>query len=76
MEKGTLVQTKGKGASGSFKLPAKPKAPKKPAGEKKPKVKKAKAPGTPKVKKLAAKKSKSPTKQWKKLKYVVRYENI
>ena len=39
--KGALLQPKGKGAAGSFKLAVKPKAAKKPAGEKKLKVKKA-----------------------------------
>lgn len=56
---GKLVQTKGKGASGSFKLPAKEKAEKKAAKPKKaaPKAKKASA---TKVKKPAAKKLKKP----------------
>ena len=42
VEKGILLQPKGKGATGSFKLAVKPKkvAVKKPAGVKKPKVKK------------------------------------
>ncbi|XP_019645293.1 PREDICTED: histone H2B.1-like [Branchiostoma belcheri] len=67
VEKGTLIQTKGKGASGSFKLNAaakkaavkKPKA-KKPAA-KKPKVKKVKK-SPKKAAKKPAKKTKSPKK--------------
>merc|ERR1712156_159489 len=66
IEKKTLVQVKGKGAAGSFKLgkvekPKKVKKPKKPKAEK---PKKAKKPKTPKKKKPAAKKAKkSPAKK-------------
>merc|ERR1712029_624462 len=61
IEKKTLVQVKGKGAAGSFKLgkvekPKKPKA-KKPKAKKPKKVKKPKKPKTPKKKKPAAKKA-------------------
>ncbi|XP_057321999.1 histone H1-like [Microplitis mediator] len=71
--KGTLVQTKGKGASGSFKLPvekaaSKPKAaakkaaaPKKPAAAKKPVAKK--ATGETKVAKKPASPKKAPAKK-------------
>merc|ERR1712156_329139 len=58
IEKKTLVQVKGKGAAGSFKL-GKVEKPKKPK-----KVKKPKKPKTPKKKKPAAKKAKkSPAKK-------------
>lgn len=57
---GTVVQTKGTGASGHFKLPVAEAKPKKAvvAKKKKPVVKKVKAPGTPKRKLAAAKKVK------------------
>lgn len=56
---GAVVQTKGTGASGHFKLAAVENKPKKVAAKKKvPVAKKAKAPGTPK-KKPAAKKAKA-----------------
>merc|ERR1712226_721249 len=60
---GTLVQTKGTGAAGSFKVgkEAKPKKVKKPKAKKPKKVKKPKTP-----KKKAAKKAKSPKKAAKK----------
>lgn len=61
--KGDLVQVKGTGASGSFKLPKKAPAPKKPAAAKKPAAKK------PAAKKAAAKKAtpkKTPKKAAKK----------
>merc|ERR1712012_1151327 len=62
IEKKTLVQVKGKGAAGSFKL-GKVEKPKKPKA-KKPKAKKPKKPKTPKKKKPAAKKAKkSPAKK-------------
>lgn len=56
----TIVQTKGSGASGHFKLAAAEVKPKKKAAapKKKPAAKKAKAPSTPKRKKPAAKKLK------------------
>lgn len=55
----TIVQTKGSGASGHFKLAAAEAKPKKKvAPKKKPVAKKAKAPSTPKRKKPAAKKLK------------------
>ena len=73
VEKKTIVQVKGKGAAGSFKLgkvekpkkkkapkkkkPKKPKKAKKPKKVKKPKAKKAKKPAAKKAKKPAAKKS-------------------
>ncbi|XP_008560313.1 histone H1 [Microplitis demolitor] len=70
--KGTLVQTKGKGASGSFKLAAekaapkpkaakKPAAPKKPAAAKKPAAKK--ATGEAKAAKKPASPKKAPVKK-------------
>jgi hypothetical protein len=65
---GTLIQTKGKGASGSFKLSAAKKAEKpakkakKPAAKKEKKVKKPAAKKTPKK---AAKKPKAPKKEKK-----------
>ena len=55
-EKGKLTQTKGKGASGSFKLSAAAKA-EKPKKATKPKAKKAKSPKKAAAKKPAAKKS-------------------
>ncbi|CAG7786922.1 unnamed protein product [Allacma fusca] len=57
VEKGTLLQPKGTGAAGSFKLAVKPKAVKKPAGQKKLKVKKPKAAKESKPKKPIAKKA-------------------
>ena len=78
VEKRTLVQTKGKGASGSFKLAskdakkpaAKKPAAKKPAAKKSPKkaaakkpATKAKSPAKKVAKKPAAKKAKTPTKK-------------
>lgn len=72
---GKLVQTKGTGASGSFKLakPAKEEKPKKKPAAKKPaakkpaakKEKKAKKPAAKKSPKKAAKKAKTPTKEKK-----------
>ena len=69
VEKKTIVQVKGKGAAGSFKLgkvekPKKKKAPKKkkPKKPKKAKKPKAKKPKVKKAKKPAAKKAKSPKK--------------
>lgn len=62
VELGKLTQTKGKGASGSFKLTVKPKAEKKPKNATAAKPKKTAATGTPKVKKTAAKKA-SPKKK-------------
>ena len=65
--KGTLVQTKGVGASGSFKLPKEEKKPsKKPAASSKKPVVKAKKPAAAKktaTKKPAAKKQASPKKK-------------
>merc|ERR1712141_897825 len=55
VKKGSLKQSKGTGASGSFRLGEKPKAPKKPAAKKAAKPKKAKSPKKAK-KKPAAKK--------------------
>ncbi|KAI8478144.1 nucleosome assembly [Branchiostoma belcheri] len=70
VEKGTLTQPKGKGASGSFKISAaaqKPAKPKKKPAAKKPAAKKAKKPKKPAAKKPAAKKAKkSPKKAAKK----------
>merc|ERR1712080_403830 len=73
VEKKTIVQVKGKGAAGSFKLgkvekpkkkkapkKKKPKKPKKAKKAKKPKAKKAKKPAAKKAKKPAAKKAKKP----------------
>lgn len=64
--KGALIQTKGKGANGSFKLSAAKKEPakkaKKPAAKKEKKVKKPTAKKTPKK---AAKKVKAPKKEKK-----------
>ncbi|XP_078691113.1 histone H1-like [Branchiostoma floridae x Branchiostoma belcheri] len=60
VDSGALTQTKGKGASGSFKISA---AAKKAAKPKKPKVKKAAKPKKPKAKKAAKpKKAKTPKK--------------
>lgn len=59
----TIVQTKGTGASGHFKLAATDAKPKKKSAalkKKKPAAKKAKAPGTPKRKKVAAAKKVKP----------------
>lgn len=57
----TIVQTKGSGASGHFKLAVAEAKPKKTAAKKAPAAKKAKAPGTPKKKKPAVKKVKPAT---------------
>merc|ERR1712141_592260 len=69
VKKGALKQSKGTGASGSFKLGEKPKAVKKPKAKKAAKPKKAKTPKKAKkpaakkaAKKPAAKKAKSPKK--------------
>merc|ERR1711963_955882 len=71
VEKKVLIQTKGKGASGSFKVAKVEKKEKKPAKPKakKPAAKKTKAAGEKKAKspqKKAAKKAKSPVKKAKK----------
>ncbi|XP_035695285.1 histone H3-like [Branchiostoma floridae] len=70
VEKGTLTQPKGKGASGSFKISAaaqKPAKPKKKPAAKKPAAKKVKKAKKPAAKKPAAKKAKkSPKKAAKK----------
>lgn len=66
--KGALIQTKGKGASGSFKLSAAKKAEKPAKKAKKPaakKVKKAAKPAAKKTPKKAAKKPKAPKKEKK-----------
>merc|ERR1712044_47136 len=60
VKKGALKQAKGTGASGSFRLGEKPKAPKKPKAKKAAKPKKAKTPK--KAKKPAAKKAAKPKK--------------
>lgn len=65
---GTLIQTKGKGANGSFKLSAAKKAEKPAKKAKKPvakKEKKAKKPAAKKTPKKAAKKPKAPKKEKK-----------
>merc|ERR1712044_117435 len=64
VKKGSLKQAKGTGASGSFRLGEKPKAPKKPKAKKAAKPKKAKTPK--KAKKPAAKKAAKPKKAAKK----------
>merc|ERR1711884_291673 len=56
VKNGSLAQSKGTGASGSFKLGAKKEAPKKKPAAKKPAAKKAKKPAAKKSPKKAAKK--------------------
>ncbi|XP_022182797.1 histone H1A, sperm-like [Myzus persicae] len=70
---GTVVQTKGNGASGHFKLPVAEAKPKKTVVAKKKKsiVKKVKAPGTPKRKLTATKKVKAGEPAAKKVKKAV-----